>query len=77
LIDQIVSAIQSLRADVMHIVQHLQQNLKVTEENNQFLLRTISEQKEYNRILEERVKALEDHVAEQLLMGVKNEEHKG
>jgi predicted small metal-binding protein len=69
--EQVVNAIVRLQQEVVAIVNHIKQTHKTTEENNAFLVKTIQEQREINENLKERVKALEDVIAEHYLLGDK------
>lgn len=69
--DQIVAAIMGLRNDVVAIVNHIKAVDQVRKDDQEYLIKTISEQKETNRILMEKIKSLEETVIELQLFGDK------
>lgn len=66
-----------LRNDVVAIVNHIKATDKIRSEDQEYLIKTISEQKETNRILMEKIKALEETIVKYQLFGDKNEEYQG
>lgn len=59
MIDHIAAAIHGIRSDILAIVNHIKQTDKIRQDDQGYLIKTLSEQKETNRILLERIKALE------------------